>query len=507
MSSTSSNNKCIAKNTIYLYFRTLIVMVVSLYTSRIILQALGVDDFGIYNVVAGITAMIGFINGTLADASQRFITFELGKTSEKNINRIFSTCLILHFIIALIVVLLLEPVGIWFISNKLQIPYIRLEAAHWIFQFTILQLFISFISVPYNALIIANEKMSAFAFISIVEVFLRLCIAFITMYCTSLDKLIVYGFCMVLSQLIIRSIYILYCKRSFKAIEFGWVYDKKLLKEIGKFASWTVFGNLAYACVTQGLNLLLGMFFLPAINAARGIAVQVQAAINTFVKNFQTAINPQITKNYAAGNLIEMHSLVFRSSRFSFFLIYFIIIPVYFEVDIILRTWLVEVPSYAAVFLRIILLSSLINSIGNPLAVSCKATGDIKYYEIFSASIKLLVLPIAYIALLNGCSPTFVFIIQVIIEFIALLSNIIITSRQIGFSKLVYFKDVVMRLMFVSIFSLIVPIIIFYTFEDSWVRFIILGSSSCIWTLLIVFTLGLSNSERLLIVKTLKKIH
>ena len=506
MLDNQSNNKRIAKNTIYLYFRTLFVMIVSLYTSRIILQALGIEDFGIYNVVAGITAIISFLNGTLADATQRFITFELGKKNARNVNKIFSTCLLLHFFLAVIVAFILEPTGIWFISNRLQIPEYRLNAAQWIFQFTIIQLFISFISVPYNALIIAHEKMSAFAMISVVEVMLRLCIAFTTMYCGSLDKLIIYGLLLMISQFIIRFIYVFYCERNFN-LKIKWNYNNLLIREIGGFAVWTIIGNMSYVCVTQGLNLLLGVFFMPVINAARGVAVQVQTAVNTFVKNFQTAINPQITKSYASNNVNEMQTLMFRSSRFSYYLLALIIIPVILETDIILRTWLADVPPFTATFLRLILISSLINSVGNPLAVACKATGNIKHYELYSASIKLLILPTAYLALRLGTAAYVVFIIQITIEFFALLSNIYITSRLVHFSKLYYFRTVVSKIMLVSAISLALPCIIYNVMDDNWIRFFVIGSASVVWTSLSVLAIGLSKEERQFILKKIKLLY
>lgn len=505
MSDTAANNKRIAKNTIYLYARTLLVMCVSLYTSRVILQTLGAEDFGIYNLVAGITAALQFLNGTLADATQRYITFELGKGSTGSISKIFSTCLLLHFLLAVLVIILIEPIGLWFINNKLQIPDSRLGASMWVFQFMVIQLFVSFISVPYNALIIAHEKMSAFAMISLLDAFMKLGIAYSLFICKDLDRLIIYGALMLFAQLILQSIYIIYCKHTFKNVRHSFEIDRSLIKEMGGFASWTVIGNLAFVCVTQGLNLLLGVFFLPVINAARGIAVQVQTAVNTFVKNFQTAINPQITKTCASGQMEEMRALVFRSSRFSFFLIMLPVVPLLFEADFILRVWLTDVPEYTSVFLKIILLVSLVNCLGNPLAVASKATGNIKTFELCAASIKLLVLPIAYVGLKFGFSPISVFVVQLIIEIVALISNIFVTHRLISFSFGSYFNSVLSKIMIVAFLALIVPFIINTYMGDTWIRFLVLCSSSVIWSLILIVKFGLNSNELQFILSKLKR--
>lgn len=505
MSDSSTNNKRIAKNTIYLYLRTLLVMCVSLYTSRVILQSLGVEDFGIYNLVAGITASLSFLNGTLADATQRYITYEIGKGDKGSVSKIFSTCILLHIALSVLVIMLLEPVGVWFINHKLQIPIERLTASLWVFQIMIIQMVISFISVPYNALIIAHEKMSAFAMISVTDAFMRLGIAYVLMVCVNMDRLIVYAALMLCVQLTIQSVYIIYCKKRFSNVQISFNIEKPLVREMSGFASWTIIGNLAYICITQGLNLLLGVFFLPAINAARGIAVQVQTAVNTFVKNFQTAINPQITKTCAAGQYEEMNSLVFRSSRFSFYLIMLPIIPLLFETDFVLNLWLTEVPAYTSVFLKLILISSWINCLGNPLAVASKATGNIKMYELCSASIKLLILPIAYVALKSELSAPTVFLIQIVLEGLALLSNIYITHQLIGYSLTTYFRSVLSKISIVLLLAFLAPMLIWMTMNDTWLRFLILCGTSIIWSLVVIAKFGLTQNELLFVVNKIRR--
>ena len=356
---TSDNNKRIAKNTLLLYFRMLFTMAVSLYTSRVVLNTLGVEDFGVYNVVGGVVAMFGFINGSMSSATQRYITFALGKGDKTWLQTVFSTTLQIHTLIAGIIVLLGETVGLWFLYNKMQIPADRMDAAFWVLQCSIVATIVMIISVPYNADIIAHEKMSAFAYISILEVVLKLVIVYMLVV-FSFDKLILYAFLLLAIQLLIRFCYSIYCNRHFEETKYRHVWDKALFKEMTGFAGWSLFGNLAGVLFSQGLNMLLNVFFGPIVNAARAVAVQVQSAIQQFVGNFQMALNPQITKTYAKGELGDMHSLMFRSARFSFFLLYFLSLPVLFETNFILTIWLKTVPENTVVFLRIMICTSLI---------------------------------------------------------------------------------------------------------------------------------------------------
>ena len=495
MSEIISENKRIAKNTIYLYFRMIIIMAVSLLTSRVILKTLGVEDFGIYNLVGGVTAMFQFLTGTLADATQRYITFEIGKGTQGNVNKIFSQCVILHLILAVLILVIAEPIGLWFLDNKLIIPGERMYAAKWIFQLSLVSMFILIISVPYNALIVAHEKMKAFAMISVVEVFGRLVIAY-ALLLTENDRLILYGILIMCLQILIRFLYTVYCKKNFSESNVKYFWDRSLLKEMFKFASWTIIGNLAYICVTQGLGILLGMFFLPVVNAARGISLQVQNAVVTFVRNFQTAINPQITKSYAASNLPYTHSLIYRSSRFSFFLVLLPLLPIILETDFILNLWLTVVPDHTSIFVRVVLLISLINSLANPLAVGIKATGRIKEYELYSASLKLFVLPVAYVLLKFGASPVIVFIVYLVFEFLAFLSNIIVTSHFVKFSLSEYVRNVLIRVIGVSVLSSIIPFITYIFMPATFTRFMIVLISSVVSSSIAIYMLGLTYNER-----------
>lgn len=315
----AANNKRIAKNTLMLYIRMLFMMGVSLFTSRVILETLGVEDFGIYSVVGGIITMFAFINGGMVSATQRFITFEIGKGNVEKLKSVFSTSLQIHALISLIIILLGETVGLWFLYEKMVIPEARMDAAMWVYQCSIIACVVNIMSIPYNADIVAHEKMSAFAYISIVEVSLKLIIVYLLLL-SPWDKLIVYAILLLLVQFSIRFVYSHYCHKHFEETNYKHQWNKPLLYEMISFAGWSFWGSLSVVLYTQGLNMLLNVFFGPVVNAARGIAVQVQSAVQQFTTNFQMALNPQITKNYAVGDLDQMHSLMFRSARFSFFL-------------------------------------------------------------------------------------------------------------------------------------------------------------------------------------------
>ena len=506
MEDSISNNKRIAKNTILLYMRMLLTMGITLFTSRVILRVLGVEDYGIYNLVGGVIAMFGFVSASLATATQRFVTFELGKESNGDPATVFSTCLLLHIIIALCIVLVAEPIGVWFIVNKLVIPTHRLTAAIWVFHFSIISSFVLIVSVPFNAEIVAHEKMSAFAMISIVEATLKLLIVY-SLLLTDRDRLIVYGALILLTQLLIQCLYFTYCKRHFKEVTLRLRADRKRMKEIGSFASWSILGNVSYLTYTQGLNLLLGTFFMPAVNAARGIALQVQGAVNSFVANFQTAINPQITKTFAAGQITEMHKLVFRSSRFSFYLLLIISLPFLLETEKILKIWLGIVPDYTVIFLRLILLTTWINSFANPLIVSVKASGKIWQYESVVAVIMLLILPISYVLLRLGFDAWIVFAVHLFMECIAQFARVVITAKLIGYSIKVYLKEVFIRIVITGSTAVVLPIAVYYSLSDSWARFFTVCSVCVLSTVLAVFFVGLSKGERGFICSKLGFIH
>lgn len=497
-SESSNNNKRIAKNTLLLYIRMFFTMAVSLYTSRVILNTLGVEDYGIYNVVGGVVAMFGFLNGSMSSATQRYITFALGKGDEKQLQKVFSTTLQIHTIIALIIVLLSETIGLWFLYNKMQIPADRMDAAFWVLQCSILSTVIMIVSVPYNADIIAHEKMSAFAYISVLEVVLKLVIVYMLVI-FSFDKLILFAILILAIQVLIRFCYSIYCNKHFSETKYRHVWDKALFKEMTGFAGWSLFGNLSGILFTQGLNMLLNVFFGPVVNAARAIAVQVQAAIQQFITNFQMAVNPQITKTYANGQMEDMHKLMFRSSRFSFYLLFLFSLPVLFEANYILTIWLKIVPDNTVTFLRIMICTSLIYSIANPLIIANQATGKVKKYQAICGSILLMILPVSYILLLLGLPAYSVFIVHFVMESLAQIARMILLKPLIGIKIKDYFKYIYSQVCVVTAASVILPFIIYNYLDEGVLRFLIVGATCIICVSLASFYLGLSSNEQVFV--------
>lgn len=506
---TSDNNKRIAKNTLLLYFRMLFMMAISLYTSRVILNTLGVEDYGIYNVVGGVVAMFGFINSSMSSATQRYITFALGKGDKTRLQTVFSTTLQIHTLIAGIIVLLGETIGLWFLYNKMQIPADRMDAAFWVLQCSIVATVVMIISVPYNADIIAHEKMSAFAYISILEVVLKLVIVYMLVV-FSFDKLILYAFLLLAIQLLIRFCYSIYCNRHFEETKYRHVWDKALFKEMTGFAGWSLFGNLASVLFSQGLNMLLNVFFGPIVNAARAVAVQVQSAIQQFVGNFQMALNPQITKTYAKGELGDMHRLMFRSARFSFFLLFFLSLPVLFETNFILTIWLKTVPENTVVFLRIMICTSLIYTLSNPLIIANQATGKVKKYQAICGSILLLILPVSYICLRLGCPAYSVFIVHFVMESLTQMVRMILLRPMIGIRVRDYFNHIYTQVLVVVGVSIILPTLVYLNIEAGFFRFVIVGLVCVVSVSAAAYLLGLSANERVFVkakvVATLNKI-
>lgn len=495
MTNIAQNNKRIAKNTLLLYVRMLFMMAVSLYTSRVVLQTLGVEDYGVYNVVGGVVAMFGFINSSMSSATQRYITFALGKGNFENLQKVFSTTLQIHVLIAVLIFVLGETVGLWFMYEKMQIPAERMDAAFWVIQCSILSTVVMIISVPYNAAIIAHEKMSAFAYISILEAVSKLVIVYILLV-SSFDKLILYSVLLLTVQILIRFCYSFYCNEHFKETKCRLLWDKSLFKEMIGFAGWSMFGNLSAALFGQGLNMLLNVFFGPVVNAARAIAVQVQSAMQQFVNNFQMALNPQITKTYAKGEMSEMHKLMFRSARFSFYLLFFLSLPVLFETEFILIIWLKTVPENTVVFLRIMICISLIYSLSNPLIIANQATGKVKKYQAICGSILLLILPISYIVLKLGFPAYSVFIVHFVMESITQLVRMIMLRPLIGIRIKEYFKYIYTPVILVVLCSVILPFVVYENMDSTILRFFTVCVVCMISVGWVAYTIGLSKNER-----------
>lgn len=430
----SNSNSKIAKNTILLYIRSAIILLINLYTSRVVLEALGVDDYGIYNLVGGVVGMFSMIGSTLNAASQRFITFALGKGDFNNLRNIFSTCVSLHIALGIILIIVLEVVGVWMLGSELNIPMDRLKVAKWVFQFSLFTFFINLISVPYNAVIIAHEKMSAFAYISVVDAILKLGIAFL-LRIGDIDKLFVYSLLHFIVAFLIRCIYTLYSHHNFpETHNIILKIERQTFKEMFAFSSWNLIGSSALVLRNQGIDVVLNMFFDVVVNAAKGVAYQVQGAIQLFIGNFTTAINPQLTAAIAQNNYDRASNLMFHGARISFFMMMLIAVPFFMCADEILRIWLVNPPEYSTVFVQLTIVMVLCDTLSRLLKNGILAHGDIRNFQILAGGIKLLSLPITYLILKFGGSPYTGFLVNIAIEFCALYIELYFVNKLLGFN-------------------------------------------------------------------------
>lgn len=501
----SENNKRIAKNTMFLYFRMLLVMGVSLFTVRIVLKVLGVEDYGIYNVVAGIVSMFGFLSGTMASASQRFFAFEIGKKDFVKLKQTFSMTVTIYAMLAILIIILAETVGLWFLNTKMTIPPHRMEAAHWVYQFAIASFIVTIMAVPYNAAIIAKENMKVFAYISIVEVLLKLGIVYILVF-FDIDKLKLYAVLMFISTLIIRFIYSIYCRRAYTEFRYSFYWDTSMFKTLISFSGWNLFGAVAGVMNNQGINILLNVFFNPIVNAARGVAYQINTAVNQFVQNFMMAVRPQIIKYYAENNIHEMQTLIFRSSKFSFFLLALLTMPLIIETPFILQLWLIEVPEYAVIFTRLILIVALIDSLSYPLMSAAQATGNIKKYQSIVGSVLMLNVPISYVFLKLNFSPEITLYIAIFVSLISLVLRLVILQNMMDLSIKEFLKKVCLTSFYVIFLGLFIPICISLKITDkNFLNVIIILIIYILNLGLSIYFIGLSKNEKKYVLKFIKK--
>lgn len=505
---TQTDNKRIAKNTLLLYFRMFITMGIGFYTSRVILNALGVTDFGIYNVVGGIVGSLSVLNGAMAGATQRWITIALGEGNVDKLKKVFSVGLTAQLIIGLIILLAIETIGIWYLYNYAVIPKERMTSAFIAFQISTLTMFLTILNVPFNGAIIAHEKMSAFAFFSIFDVIMKLVICF-ALYYTSSDKLILYSILLFITYFINFSAIQLYSHKKFieAKLKFGW--DKKMYKEMWGLAFWTISGNVAYVGYTQGITLLINLFFGPAMNAAAGVANQATNIINQFSGNFQIALNPQITKNYAQGNYTDMHKLMFRSAKFSYFLMLLFAIPLFYEAPYLLKLWLGNVPEHSVGFMRIGLFVSMIMAVRNPLTTAAMANGKLRNYQFIVNGIILMVCPILYIIYKFGAIPESSFIVLLFIMTLATLASAYMLKDMVSLNFNDFIKNVMTPIILYTPLSFIPPLFIYISMQESFYRLLILTFVSVISTIMIIYHLVLNKNEKLYLssfIKTKLKI-
>lgn len=507
MTDTSQNNKRIAKNTLLLYFRMFFIMAVSLYTSRVILKNLGVEDFGIYNVVGGIVAMMGVFNQSLAASIQRYLSYELGKGDIKQLKKVFCVSLTLYALLSIALIILAETIGLWFLNNKMIIPNDRIVAANWVYQFSILTCIITLITNVYNAVIISHERMSYYAYISILEVILKLIVVYMLQVIKS-DKLVTYAILMFLVSLLICLCYIIYCRLKFIETKYKLYRDKTLFKELFTYSGWNLFGIISGMCKTQGLNILLNMFFTPAVNASRGIAVQVNGAVGQFFNNFFTAVRPQITMYYAKNDKENFIKLLFGSSKFSVYLILLVSLPILIEAPYIIQMWLGQLPEYVVSFTRLIILIGAVDAIANPLMTAAQATGHIKLYQSLVGTTIILNIPISYLFLKMGCNPNVVFIISLSISVLCLFLRIWVVNRLIPYFNInKYIVNVLAISVVVCVISSIIPILLTYILNENITSFIIISLSCVISTVLSCYGIGLTKNERTILNASIKKIY
>lgn len=491
-----SSNKQLLKNTAFLYFRTLILLVLGLYTSRITMQALGVENYGIINVVSGFVSMFALISGALTGACQRFITFELGKKNG-NVRQIFSSSFYIHAVLALCIVVIAETVGLYFVNSKLNLPADKMGEVQWVFQCSVISFVLTLLNIPYNALIIAHEKMKAFAYISLVEAVLKLTVVY-SILVLQYNTLILYSVLTLVSSTIVRFIYQIYCICSFKdEARLERVKDKQSFKDISGFAGWAFIGNSATILNGQGINIILNIFVGVTINAARGIATMIESTVSSFVYNFTTALNPQITKSYAQKNKQRLSELLDLGTRASFFLMIVIVVPIIIATPNILQLWLTVYPDYAVAFVRITLVIAIVQAIANPYITAISATGSIRNYQLVVGGITMANFPVCYILLYYGLDPIWVYVASLVMYIVTFLIRLIFVRNKAQISVRWLGLTILMRLIPIAITSFTCSYLVSAFFDtDTWLGLITFGTFTCILSISFIYIIGLRKNER-----------
>ncbi len=498
-----NTTKRIAKNTLMLYFRQILIMIVSLYTVRVVLNTLGAEDYGIYNVVAGVVTMFSFLSNSMATASQRYFSFALGQNDSENLKKFFSMSFTIYCLIAFFVLVLAETVGLWFVTQKLVIPVDRQNAAFWIYQASVFSMIFTILTAPFMASIIAHEDMNIYAYVSIIEVVLKLGIVFL-LPLFAIDKLIFYGLLMAGVVFINTAIYRTICVKKYVECKFSFFWEKSLFKELVSFTSWNIFGSISGVLKIQIVNIILNQFFNPVVNAARGIAAQVNSAVISFSQNFSTAVRPQIIKDFASGEKEKMMQLMFRSCKATFLLMFVFALPLILEMPYVLELWLKNVPEYAVLFTILTLIDALIDTISYPLMTAAQATGRIKLYQSVVGGVLLLNAPIAFIVLTFGAAPYSVFIVSICITFIAFIVRLFILKRLIDFSFGQFIGKVFLPVVFCALISFVVPYFVRNMLNTSFIRLCVTVIVSVICVALSGYFVALSKNEKQWIVGIVK---
>lgn len=499
-----SSNKTILKNTVFLYVRTLVLLVLGLYTSRVTMQALGVENYGIINVVSGFVAMFSLINGALSGTCQRFITFELGKPNG-NVRQIFSSTFYIHIVLAAIILILAETIGLYFVNYKLNLPLDKMGEVQWVFQCSVISFILGLINIPYNALIIAHEKMKAFAYISLVEAVLK----FITVYAILVfpyNALIFYSILTLASSTLVRFVYQIYCVRSFKReTMLEKIKDKQGFEYIFRFAGWAFIGNSATILNGQGINVILNLFVGVTINAARGIATMIESIVTGFVYNFTTALNPQITKSYAQKDTVRLSDLLDLGTRLSFFLMIVMSVPLVIATPDLLELWLTVYPYYAVAFIRITLIIAIVQAMANPYITAICATGNIRNYQLVVGGITLLNIPVCYILLYCGLDPIWVYVASLVVYILTFLIRLIFVRNKTGIAVRLLCTTILFKLIPIAVISVVISFLLaLYIDTSSWLGLICFATLSCIFTILLIYSIGIQQKERLFVYNFVK---
>lgn len=500
----NTNNKRIAKNTLLMYVRMFITMCVGLYTSRIVLATLGFQDFGLYNVVGGVIAMFSFINGAMTNTISRFLTYHLGNDDTEKLKEQFSVSFFIQLCIAGIVVVLSECVGLWLLHYKMTIPQDRMVACEWVFHLSVISTFFLIVNVPYNALVIAHEKLSIFAYISIMDVFLKLLIIVSITY-IPYDNLITYAALLCAVQILNIAAYRYYCICYFPESKICHCWNKQLIREMISFAGWSTFGNLFYLLYTQGVNIILNMFCGPIVNAARGITIQVESVVKQFASNVQISINPQIIKSYANNDINRMFTLICASSRYCFYLLFLMIVPVVWQIPYILHLWLGDYPEHTILFIRLTLVNVLLDTLINPMFTANIATGKVKIYHVVNSVVSVLFVPITYFTLKVTTIPESVFVCIIAMNLIGICTRFYIMKKQIGMGLRYYLTNVVMQILPVIFLSFVLISPIYLTVEKSLYGFVLSIITAPLCVALSVYLVGLNGSEKNLIIYQIRK--
>ncbi len=496
-----SDNTRIAKNTIFLYFRSFLMMAIGLYSSRVVLQVLGIDDFGLYGAVGSIVTMFTILNGVLSAGTSRFLTFELGRNDKNKLRATFSASFAMHLLFAIILFVALEIIGLWFLNNKMIIPEGREFAANVLFQFSVLSSMFSVTQVPYGAIIIAREKMSIYAYVGIAEAIFKLALIFFLLYVPTADNLIAYAIIIAAWSIGLQIFYRFYCRKHFEETKLYVCKDKVIYKNMLSYSLWDLVGQFCATGNTQGINILINMFFGVTVNAARAVAYQVESAITQFSGNFLTSVRPQITKSYAIGDYNRYFQLIFESGKFAYFLLFLLSLPIFLEAEYILKLWLTVVPDYTVLFLRCVMVITLFRLVAQPLITGIHATGRVKRLNLTSGIYAAgTFLPMVYIFYKLGLPVWTCFVAQGFTAFICTLLEIRSLYKEIEFNIMQYVSKVYLIAFAVSAVACICPALVIYFFDEGFFRLILTGTVSLFSTAITVYFLGINKSVR-------EKIH